>query len=65
MAAMLRERGWVEVSQRGSHRKFAFPGDPSKRAILPIHPGADLTVGVQMSIMRAAGITRAEVENRG
>ena len=64
MEAMLRARGWVEVSQRGSHRKFAYPADPSKRAILPVHPGEDLTPGVQRSIMRAAGISRAEVENR-
>lgn len=64
MEAMLRRRGWVEVSQRGSHRKFILPSDPSKRAILPVHPGEDLTPGVQHSVMRAAGITRAEVENR-
>ena len=64
MEAMLRRRGWIEVSQRGSHRKFILPSDPSKRAILPVHPGEDLTPGVQHSVMRAAGIARAEVENR-
>ena len=64
MIAMLTERGWIEVSQRGSHRKFLHPEDPRLRAIVPIHPGEDLTPGVQLSIMRAAGITRAEVEGR-
>ena len=65
MAALLQARGWFEVSQKGSHRKFAHPFDPRLRAILPVHPGEDLTPGVQHSIMRAAGITRDEIENRG
>lgn len=64
MAALLQARGWYEVSQKGSLRKFAHPFDPRLRAILPIHQDEDLTPGVQMSTVRAAGITREEIENR-
>jgi len=64
MIALLTVRGWRETSQRGSHRKFVHPSDPRLRAIVPIHPSEDLTPGVQHSIMRAAGITRDEIEHR-
>lgn len=64
MIALLESKGWEEVRQRGSHRKFKHPADPRLRLIVPVHDNTDLTPGVQRSIMRAAGITRDEIENR-
>lgn len=64
MRALLESRGWIEVDQRGSHLKMRHPEDPRLRLIIPMHSGVDLTPGVQRSIMRAAGITRDEIENR-
>ena len=64
MVRMLLDRGWYEHSQNGSHRKFKHPSDPRLRAIVPIHPGENLTPGVQHSIMRAAGISYDEIVNR-
>ena len=64
MVRMLLDRGWYEHSQVGCHRKFNHPSDPRLRAIVPIHPSETLTPGTQHSIMRAAGISWAEIMNR-
>ena len=55
-------RGWTLASVRGSHHKYTKPG--CRNIVIPFHGAADLAPGLQQSIMREAGITRAEVENR-
>ena len=51
----------MEVSQRGSHVKFARETDAGVRtAIVPRH--REIAVGTLRSILRQAGLTHAEFE---
>lgn len=54
--AMLEERGWYEVRQKGSHKIFKNWNDPTKTTIVPFHKGKTLPPGTQRTIMRDAGI---------
>ena len=58
---MIIDRGWVFSRSAGSHRQYSKPGFPI--ITIPFHSG-DLRQRTQESIMKAAGISRAEVENR-
>ena len=60
MARLLDERGWVFVSQAGSHMKFRNPISGAV-VIVPDHGSRDLTPGTQRRIMRDAGITHDEL----
>jgi predicted RNA binding protein YcfA (HicA-like mRNA interferase family) len=50
----LREDGWEEVAQKGSHVQFKHPTKPG-RVTVP-HPERDLPRGTLGSIERQAGI---------
>ena len=54
-------RGWVLRRSSGSHRQYSREGWPN--ITIPFHPG-DLRQRTQESIMKQAGITRDEIENR-
>jgi len=58
---LLRDAGWVQVSQEGSHRKFKHPARPG-RVIVAGHPGQDVPPGTLRSILRQAGIDPTDKE---
>jgi predicted RNA binding protein YcfA (HicA-like mRNA interferase family) len=51
----LTEDGWVQVSQRGSHRQFKHPSKPGKVTV-PGQLSDDLAPGTYRSILRQAGL---------
>jgi predicted RNA binding protein YcfA (HicA-like mRNA interferase family) len=51
----LEEDGWVQVSQRGSHRQFKHPTKPGKVTV-PGKMSDDLAPGTLKSILRQAGL---------
>ncbi len=58
----LEAAGFAEVSQRGSHTKFAKQTDEGIRtAIVPDH--REVAVGTLRSILRQAGLSADEFEN--
>ena len=58
----LEAAGFVEVSQKGSHVKFARETEGFVRtAIVPHHK--EITIGTLRSILRQAGISVNEFEN--
>jgi predicted RNA binding protein YcfA (HicA-like mRNA interferase family) len=52
----LRNDGWVQVSQKGSHRQFRHATKPGKVTV-PGNPSDDLPLGTYKSILRQAGLT--------
>lgn len=58
---MILARGWTFRRASGSHRQYARPGFAN--ITIPFHAG-DLRPRTQESIMKAAGISRDEIENR-
>jgi len=54
MEKIIKQDGWYEVKQVGSHRHFKHPTKPGKVTI-PIHSG-DLDIGTVKSIMEQAGL---------
>ncbi|MFM7734200.1 MAG: type II toxin-antitoxin system HicA family toxin [Cyanobium sp.] len=54
---LLRQDGWVEVAQRGSHRQFKHPSKPG-RVTVAGKSSSDLAVGTQMSILKQAGLSK-------
>jgi len=50
----LREAGWFEVAQAGSHKQFKHAGRPG-RVTVP-YPKRDLPIGTLKSIEKQAGI---------
>ena len=61
VARKLRTAGFMEVSQRGSHVKFARETDAGVRtAIVPRH--REIAVGTLRSILRQAGLNYDEFE---
>ena len=63
MARLYEERGWTLRRVRGSHHHYTKAGCP-QIATIPIHGSNDLPIGLQLSLMRLAGITREEIEGR-
>jgi len=51
----LNEDGWVQVSQKGSHRQFKHPSKRGKVTV-PGKPSDDLPEGTYRSILRQAGL---------
>lgn len=49
------EDGWVQVSQKGSHRHFKHPSKRGKVTV-PGKPSDDLPEGTYRSILRQAGL---------
>ena len=52
---LLGDDGWVQVSQKGSHRHFSHPTKPGKVTV-PGHTSDDLPRGTLKSIFRQAGM---------
>lgn len=52
---MLTSDGWVQVSQRGSHRQFRHPVKPGKVTV-PGKASDDLAAGTYRSILRQADL---------
>jgi len=52
---LLTNDGWVQVSQKGSHRQFKHPIKPGKVTV-PGKMSDDLPVGTHKSILRQAGL---------
>jgi len=53
---LLREDGWYQVSQKGSHRQFKHPSK-SGRVTVPDHgQDKDLAKGTLNSILKQAGL---------
>ena len=50
---LLREDGWYQVTQKGSHRQFKHPSKPG-RVTVAGHPGDDLGPGTLNSILKQA-----------
>lgn len=55
---LLRQDGWFEVAQRGSHRQFKHPSKPG-RVTVAGKPSSDLAIGTQASILKQAGLGKA------
>jgi predicted RNA binding protein YcfA (HicA-like mRNA interferase family) len=54
---LLTDDGWVQVSQKGSHRHFKHPSKPGKVTV-PGQPSDDLPTGTLKSILRQAGLEK-------
>jgi predicted RNA binding protein YcfA (HicA-like mRNA interferase family) len=54
MLKLLAADGWVQTSQRGSHRQFEHPVKPGKITV-PGHPGDEVPRGTLKSIRQQAG----------
>jgi predicted RNA binding protein YcfA (HicA-like mRNA interferase family) len=59
MCRLLEERGWVHDHTEGSHRIYKRAGH--RTISVPVHGNRDLAPGTQKSIMRAAGLTDADL----
>jgi len=53
----LREAGWQQVQQTGSHRQFKHPVRPG-RVTVAGKPGDDVAPGTLNSILKQAGLKR-------
>ena len=51
----LKRAGWMELSRRGSHVKLIHPERPGT-IIFPDHGSNELGKGLQLKIMRDAGL---------
>lgn len=56
---LLTDDGWVQVSQKGSHRQFKHPQKPGKVTV-PGKASDDLPVGTLKSIFRQADLEEEE-----
>jgi len=56
LAEIADERGWLFISQRGSHAKYRNPVS-GKMVIIPLHGTRDLCPSTQKGIMRTLEIT--------
>jgi predicted RNA binding protein YcfA (HicA-like mRNA interferase family) len=56
----LARKGWVLARINGSHHIFTKPGNPVT-AVVPVHGNRTLPTGMQHGIMRAAGLTEADL----
>ena len=52
---MLERDGWMQVTQRGSHRQFKHPTKPG-RVTVAGNLGAELAPGTLGNILRQAGL---------
>jgi predicted RNA binding protein YcfA (HicA-like mRNA interferase family) len=50
---LLKNDGWYQVAQRGSHRQYKHPSKPG-RVTVPGKPADDLAIGTQISILKQA-----------
>jgi predicted RNA binding protein YcfA (HicA-like mRNA interferase family) len=52
---LVRQAGWVQIAQRGSHRQFKHPTRPGRVTIAGAM-SEDLTPGTRNSILKQAGM---------
>lgn len=52
---MLKEHGWQEKDQKGSHKQFMHPSKPGKVTV-PVHGKKELPPGLLKAIKRQAGL---------
>lgn len=58
--AVLREKGFVFVSQKGSHAKFRkYPGSSTLTVILPMER-KEIPIGTFRSILRQSGLKKED-----
>lgn len=57
---ILESRGWRLARISGSHHIYRYP-DSGRRTSVPVHGNADLKPRTQRNIMRAAGLTDADL----
>ena len=55
---LIKNDGWYEVGQSGSHRQFKHPTKPGKVTIAVHTLSEDLTPGVEKSILKQAGLLK-------
>jgi predicted RNA binding protein YcfA (HicA-like mRNA interferase family) len=60
MCRVLERSGWRLLLIRSSHH-ICGRDNPHGRVIVPVHGNHDLDPGLQRSIMRAAGLTEADL----
>jgi predicted RNA binding protein YcfA (HicA-like mRNA interferase family) len=53
----IRDDGWRQIDQRGSHRQFKHPTKPG-RVTVAGHPSEEVDEGTLKSILRQAGLTQ-------
>lgn len=54
MIKLLKDNGFVEVSQNGSHKKM-YKAETNKTIIVPVH-SKELKKGTEQAILKQAGI---------
>jgi len=59
LIAALSRAGFIEASQRGSHRHFYHP-QTGRKTTVPVH-GADLKRGTLAAILKQTGLTVADL----
>jgi len=55
----IKDDGWFQVAQRGSHRQFKHPSKPG-RVTIAGKPSDELAKGTHMSILKQAGLRGSE-----
>ena len=53
----LKDAGWRQVGQTGSHRQFKHPSHPGRETVAG-KPGDDVAPGTLNSILKQAGLKR-------
>jgi predicted RNA binding protein YcfA (HicA-like mRNA interferase family) len=59
----LTRAGFVVDRIVGSHHVLAYPGDPTRTVVVPVHAGRDLKPGTMRAIIRQAGLSVDEVSD--
>ncbi len=57
MIRLLKQNGWQQVVQRGSHRQFHHPTKPG-RVTVAGRPSKELAPGTLASILRQSGLSK-------
>jgi predicted RNA binding protein YcfA (HicA-like mRNA interferase family) len=60
MSAALAKRGWTLARVTGSHHVFVRSGG-DLRISVPVHGNRDLKAGLQLAIMKQAGLTEKDL----
>lgn len=59
--SLIEDHGWYLVATRGSHRQYRHATLPG-RVTIPGKPSKELSVGLERSILKQAGLTRKDIE---
>ena len=57
MVKLLKDNGFIEESQNGSHKKMVKPGANMPPIIVPMH-SKDLKKGLEKAILKQAGLKK-------